>query len=184
MGAFKGLYASVESAHCLDVNRLASKIKSSVKESSAKNGKTLSADMISQSVALNLSKFLLDSQSFDFTSVPNKLGGSRWLVLCPKCGKRVLKLYKPAGEDLFCCKDCYNLRSPSALYGPTRRYHEVVKPLRRMERIKEILATSQLSELKTKALLDEYDILDKRVQSSTFYRKAQILVAKDTPTGR
>lgn len=184
MGAFKGLYNSVESAHCLDVNRLASKIKSSVKEASTKNGKTLTAEMVAQAVAMNLSKFLLDTQSFDFTSVPNKLGGSRWLVLCPKCSKRVLKLYKPSGAELFCCKDCYNLRSPSALYGPTRRYREVVKPLRRMERIKEILATSHLSEVKTKTLLDEYDLLDKQVQSSTFYRKAQILVAKDTPASR
>ena len=69
------------------------------------------------------------------------------------------------------------LRPPSALYGPTRRYREMVRPLRRMERIKEILNGSSLSELKTRELLDEYDGLEKNVRSSTFYRKLNILNA-------
>jgi hypothetical protein len=52
--------------------------------------------------------------------------------------------------------------------------------MRRMERIKEILATSNLSEIKTKALLDEYEKLEKTLKDSTFYRKSKLL-AKEVP---
>lgn len=175
MGAYKGIYSSIETAHCLDVNRLVSTIKNAVKTSFAGKKNELTAKDVAEAVEHNLKVFSLDDQSFTFYSVPNKLGGCRWLARCPKCGSNVLKLYKPEGGDHYQCKDCHNLRSPSALYGPTRRYKEVIRPMRRMERIKEILSSSNLSEAKTKSLLDEYDKLEKSLQDSTFFRKSRLL---------
>jgi hypothetical protein len=177
MGIFKGIYSSVESAHCLDVNRLVKKIKAAVKDSYHKNskGEELTAKEVSEAVEHNLSVFTLEDQVFEFFNIPNKLGGFRWLAKCNKCGSHVLKMYKPEGATQYLCKDCHSLRSPSALYGPTRRYKEVVRPMRRMERIKEILAASNLSEPKTKELLDEYDKLEKSLKDSTFFRKNKLL---------
>jgi hypothetical protein len=36
-------------------------------------------------------------------------GGSRWWFECPKCNKRMGKLYLPPGENAFACRLCYNL---------------------------------------------------------------------------
>lgn len=184
MGAFKGKYSSIETAHCLDMNRLVGAIKEGI-------GKNFPSDKAPDSEAMrklivgNLDKFTINTQKFEFTSIPNRLGGSRWMVMCPKCGKRVVKLYKPSEEDKeprYLCKDCHMLRPPSALYGPTRRYKEMIRPLRRMERIKEILTGNNLSEIKTRELLDEYDELDKTVKTSTFYRKAKLLTTSEAVT--
>lgn len=181
MGAFKGKYSSIETADCLDMNRLVGAIKEGILKN-VTAGKELTADDVRKLILLNLSKFSIDDQNFEFTSIPNRLGGSRWMVKCPKCSKRVVKLYLPTTEDKekkYFCKDCHLLRPPSALYGPTRRYREMIRPLRRMERIKEILNSNNLSELKTKELLDEYDDLDKAVKTSTFFRKAKLLTSTD-----
>jgi len=36
-------------------------------------------------------------------------GGLRWWFECPKCKKRVGKLYLPPGEQAFACRECYGL---------------------------------------------------------------------------
>jgi transposase-like protein len=177
MGVNRGIYSNTESAHTLDVNKLVKTIKVAIKENFTKNseGEDISAKEVSEAIEHNLKLFKVDSQSFEFFSIPNKLGGCRWMAKCPKCESPVLKMYKPNEGDPYLCKDCHKLRSPSALYGPTRRYKEIVRPMRRMERIKEILATSNLSEAKTKSLLDEHDKLHRDLQESTFYRKSRLL---------
>lgn len=181
MGAFKGVYVSTESAATLDVNRLVTIIKDAVKALLEKKGGFERVDPVEvhKAVEVQLQNFQLEGQSFEFIAIPNRLGGFRWLAKCPKCGKRVLKLYKPTHENRephYFCKDCHNLRSPSALYGPTRRYKEVIKPMRRMERIKEMLAKGgSMSENRTRILLDEYETLEKSLQNSTFHRKLKIL---------
>lgn len=174
MGVFKGKYSSVEEAHCLDVNRLVAKLKQAI----LKEYGDLDADKTREEVGNNLKTFVLEKQSFSFTSAANKLGGKRWMVFCPKCGKRVIKLYKPESSGAahkYYCRECHHLKSPSALYGSTKRYKEIVKPVRRMERIKEILQNKSLSENLTKELLDEYDGLDAQIKNSTFYRKISLL---------
>lgn len=174
MGAFKGKYSSIEDANCLDVNRLVAGIKKAI----VKSYKGLDADTVRAEVGKNLGVFKVEEQSFNFTSIENKLGGIRWMVFCPKCESRVIKLYLPevdGGESRYLCKDCHNLRPPSALYGPTRRYKELIRPQRRMEKIKTKLRNTNLSDAHTKDLLDEYDKLDEQVRSSTFYRKMSLL---------
>jgi hypothetical protein len=44
---------------------------------------------------------------FDYTRC-NYGGGRRWL-LCPRCFKRVAKLYRPLDEVLFACRQCHEL---------------------------------------------------------------------------
>jgi len=174
MGAFKGKYSSIEEAHTLDVNKLVAQIKEAI----LKKYSHLDVDQVREEIGKNLGVFRMSGQSFQFTSIPNKLGGQRWMVLCPKCQKRVIKLYLPEGEDKedkYFCKDCHHLRPPSALYGPTRRYKEMVRPMRQMDKIKQSLSSKNLSESKTKELLDKYDSLEKQVRESTFYRKMRLL---------
>jgi hypothetical protein len=36
-------------------------------------------------------------------------GGERRWLLCPRCFKRVAKLYRPPGEVLFACRRCHQL---------------------------------------------------------------------------
>ena len=36
-------------------------------------------------------------------------GGTRWYLRCPKCQRRGYKLYLPAGETRYRCRDCYDL---------------------------------------------------------------------------
>ena len=176
MGAFKGKYSSIETANCLDMNRLIGAIKEGI----AKASPSTDPEGVRTAITANLEKFSVNEQKFEFTSIPNRLGGNSWMILCPKCSRRVIKLYLPTAdgkEQKYQCKECHMLRPPSALYGPTRRYREMVRPLRRMERIKEILNGSSLSEIKTRELLDEYEGLEKDVRASTFYRKLSILTA-------
>lgn len=180
MGAFKGKYSSITDAHCLDVNRLVSQIKQALLKRSPK----LNPDETRVEVGTNLNVFRVDGQSFEFTSIPNKLGGLRWMVLCPKCKKRVIRLYLPeeeGKEKKYYCKECHELRPPSALYGPTRRYKEMVRPLRQMEKIKQTLSSKKMSETKTKALLDKYELLESQVKGSTFYRKMCLLSTPINP---
>lgn len=177
MGVFKGKFSSVEDAHCLDVNRLVAKLKEAI----FNNYGVIDADTTREKVGESLQELVVEGQSFEFTSAANKLGGKRWMVFCPNCSKRVIKLYKPSDETAvqrYYCKDCHNLRPPSALYGSTRRYREMVRPMRRMERIKSTLQGKNLSESKTKELLDEYDKLEDQVKNSTFYRKMSLLAPK------
>ena len=176
MGAFKGKYSSTEDADCLDVNRLVAVIKRTI----LKKFKGLNADEVRARVGFNLEAFRIEDQSFKFTSLANKQGGVRWMVFCPKCGSRVVKLYLPKSvsegvESKYFCKNCHNLRPPSALYGPTRRYKELIRPQRRMEKIKTKLRSTNLSNARTEELLNEYDKLDEQVRNSTFYRKMCLL---------
>jgi hypothetical protein len=73
MGAYKGIYSSVETAHCLDVNRLVGRIKEAVKTSySQKSGEgELTARDVSDAVEHNLKMFSLENQTFEFFSIAN-----------------------------------------------------------------------------------------------------------------
>lgn len=44
---------------------------------------------------------------------PN-FGGTRWWFLCPKCNRRVSRLYRPSHEFCFFCRHCHDLTYESA----------------------------------------------------------------------
>jgi len=178
----KRIYSSVDSARLLKVQSLVKKIKEHLVDNDptipedAKDRKNGSpeADLLISKIGVELEKFHIDGQSFKFTSNPNKLGGVRWYAYCPKCNKVSLKLYKPVKEKMkeqsYYCKDCHLLKSPSALHGPTKIYKEVLRPLRRLEKISQELDKKYLPESKKKELLDEYDCIKSVLHGSTEYR--------------
>jgi|GEM_PF-3863475 len=49
-----------------------------------------------------------------FTSSAPHFGGIRYWLLCPHCGKRVGKLYRPNMDDKFECRHCHNLTYTSS----------------------------------------------------------------------
>lgn len=46
---------------------------------------------------------------FQFDTVPTRGRGRRWCLLCPCCGYRVFKLYRPSHLPTFACRSCHNL---------------------------------------------------------------------------
>ena len=44
-----------------------------------------------------------------FSTVPTRGGGRRLCFLCPYCGRRAYKLYRPIDLQEFACRICHNL---------------------------------------------------------------------------
>lgn len=44
-----------------------------------------------------------------FSVVPTRGRGHRSCLLCPACGRRAFKLYKPRWAQAFACRSCHNL---------------------------------------------------------------------------
>ena len=164
-------YSSVESAHCLKVQNIVNAIKTSALDKNP----DMSADNLQNLVGEQISSFKINNQEFKFSSSKNHLGGHRWYIHCPECGKKSLKLYKPEDEEgaeetkPYLCKECHNLKSPSSLHGPTRMYREVIRPLRRMKQIRERL-DRPISSKKAAALVEEYEKLEKQLRESDQYK--------------
>lgn len=164
----KSKYSSVESAHCLKVQNIVNAIKNSALEKDP----SLSADDLQAIVKSQILNFQINQQKFKFSSSENHLGGHRWYMHCPECGKKSLKLYKPEEseeKDVYLCKECHNLKSPSSLHGPTKMYREVIRPLRRMKKIRELL-DRPISSKKATSLVEEYEALEKHLKSSDQYK--------------
>jgi hypothetical protein len=49
-----------------------------------------------------------EGQAFVLATTRPVVGGTRWWFTCP-CGRRVGKVYLPAGADRFACRTCHNL---------------------------------------------------------------------------
>ena len=49
-----------------------------------------------------------------FTSSTPHFGGQRYWLVCPRCGKRVGKLYRPKMADKFECRHCHKLTYTSS----------------------------------------------------------------------
>jgi hypothetical protein len=52
-------------------------------------------------------------------TTPN-YGGIRWWFLCPKCSRRVSRLYKPSSSYCFFCRHCHNLTYESTQLSGTQ----------------------------------------------------------------
>ena len=55
-----------------------------------------------------------DAQQITFISTPGTRGGLRWWFRCPRCKRRVAKLYVPADGISFACRLCHALTYTSA----------------------------------------------------------------------
>ena len=122
-----------------------------------------------------LDKFAVNGQVFEYHAQRNYLGGYRWFFVCPKCKNRVNKLVLPpewakGKEKKYLCKNCHNVKNQSVVMGQSTMYQKVTKPLKRMKEIEDKIAVGHLSMDKVKILLDEYDGLERELQSSPEYR--------------
>jgi transposase-like protein len=167
-------YAPTGSAACFLVTDLAKRIKDHLVKSGIINRSD--RETVIKGVLEGLRDFVLDGQSFEYEYQLNHLGGARWFAKCPKCSARCVKLYRPdvasGKEPRFLCAKCHGLKSPSALYGPTAQYKDVLKPLKRMSKIREILNTGKkLPDARAKELMEEHEFLKNAMMASTTYQR-------------
>lgn len=145
-----------------------SQVARSVKGHMSATGQSYSHD----SLVNSLGQFRAENgQSFAFSSLPNHLGGHRWLFSCPGCGRSCSKLFLPVGADSYKCSRCHGVKSPSALYGRSAVYTEVLRPVKEMARIMEKLRGGRLSEEEAQALVIRHEHLRQAVQSSPAYSR-------------
>jgi hypothetical protein len=120
-----------------------------------------------------LKKFKVNDQTFDFESDPNVYGGFRWFFLCPQCHKRALKLFLPpresGKEQLYLCKKCHNIKNRSVAQGTTKIYREFYRPLKRLRFIEKRLERGKPAKEDVKALLAEYEQLEKDLKNNSNY---------------
>jgi hypothetical protein len=101
--------------------------------------------------------------------------------ICQSCKKKnlILNIHhlvsrKTGGnrpENLITlCKKCHDLKNSSSLLGATNRYKKVLKPLKRLETIKAILLKTKMSSDKAKALLLEYEQIERELAASPEFR--------------
>jgi hypothetical protein len=165
----KRRWASTEATISFDFNNLVEKVKKHIKD----NFPELSSEEIIQRIGHNLQVFTINNQKFEYTNIPNKLGGVRWFVLCPKCGKKSQKLFLPKNRDrepLYLCRWCHKLKPSSLLLGKQKRYTEVAKPLKRLEYIKKRLLNKRLRTKEVEELLEEFACIEKKLADSPEYR--------------
>lgn len=170
----KSRYLSTEASESFLVNELSKKVKDHL----LKSGMASKSDTKG---LLDKMKSVMESvetsgQKFQFTYVSNHLGGARWFVTCPKCGAPCVKLYKPdiasGREPRFLCAKCHGMKSPSALLGPTAKYKDIIKPLKRMTKIRETLRTSKkISDEEARELMREHEELRAAMLDSAIYQR-------------
>jgi hypothetical protein len=168
-GEDKRKWEATESAIAFNFCNLVKKIKAHIEEQYPRD----TVENINKRIGRNLKFFTINEQYFHYTSIPNYLGGERWYVLCPKCGKKSLKLYLPKSLDRlpkYLCKECHRLKPSSLLLGNRRKYRVVTKPLKRLDIIKKKLLHQRLTPKEADELLEEYVDLENKLVSSPEYR--------------
>lgn len=163
-------YASVESTTCFNFQALAQRVKSSLKEKYT----SIDADKFRDLMYKSLKMFKLNQQTFEYTYSTNHFGGEKWFVKCPKCGAPSQKLYLPTKlidrEQLYQCKNCHKLKNASLMLGSSRKYKKVVKPLKQLERLRVKLTNRAITPERAAPLLDEYERIERELNSSPEYR--------------
>jgi hypothetical protein len=121
-----------------------------------------------------LKKFTINEQTFEYSSIKNKLGGHRWFFMCPKCKSRAGKLFLPPEgstlEHKYYCKECHGLKNQSVLMGSNKIYKKVIKPLKRLRAIENKISKGYLPNDSIQALLNEHETIENSLKSSTEYR--------------
>ncbi len=163
-------WAAIESTVCFTFNNLLKKVKTFLK----KQYPHASVDMINYQLKESLKLFSINNQFFEYDAIPNTLGGLRWFILCPKCGKKSLKLFLPKLDDrepLYLCKDCHKLKPNSMLLCNNKKYAHITRPLSRMEKIKkQLLRKKNMNPEELEKLFKEYDRIEQRLITSPEYR--------------
>jgi len=166
----KKKYLPVESAACYNFSVLVRKVKEELKKRFPKTSHEEFLGLMYK----NLSKFSINNQEFEYSHQNNYLGGARWFVKCPKCGKNCFRLYLPKEESgrerLYLCKVCHDLKNASSLMGASKKYKHVVKPLKQLEKIKIALLKKGMTAEKAAPLLDAYEKIENQLASNSEYR--------------
>lgn len=79
-----------------------------------------------------------------FTSSSPHFGGQRYWLLCPRCGKRVGKLYRPKMADKFECRHCHRLTYTSS-QKHNHRVYSLSKLLKRLQKAQDEDAFNQVA---------------------------------------
>ena len=93
-------------------------------------------------------------------------GGERPWFVCPgivndtACERRVGKLYKPPGADLFLCRHCHDLAYESSQKSGKPFYENLMKPLERAERTREALKGNPFDRERLKACYEAQRAVD------------------------
>jgi len=74
-------------------------------------------------------------QEVAIVSTPGRFGGYLRWFLCPGCGRRVGKLYLPAGKYAFLCRHCHRLAYRAQLTRDSRRESKKKQTLRQLDRL-------------------------------------------------
>jgi|WetSurMetagenome_2_1015567.scaffolds.fasta_scaffold392899_2 hypothetical protein len=165
----KRKWAATESCVSFNFNNLLKKVKQQIKAEYPK----ATNEEINERIGRSLLLFTINEQTFKYLAIPNTLGGLRWFVCCPKCGKRSLRLFLPKNKDrepLYLCKDCHKLKPTSLLSGGCKKYKRVTRPLKRLEVITKKLLRKKISASEAEKLLEEYDRIEKKLADSPEYR--------------
>ena len=163
-------FVAAESTTSFDFNTLIIRVKKGL----LNKYPGISGESLVDLMHKNLKEFRLNGQQFDFEANPATLGGIRFLVKCPKCGVPSVKLYLPSSfpdrEKLYLCKKCHRLKNACRMISRTPLYSKVIKPLRRLERLNEILMEKNITPEKAQPFLDEYKKIEKELAESPEYR--------------
>jgi len=163
-------FVAAESATSFDFSTLVNRVKKGL----LNKYPDLSGESLKDLMFKNLREFKLNDQHFDFETKPTPLSGIRFFVKCPKCGVPSLKLYLPSSfpdrEKLYLCKECHRLKNACRMISRTPLYSKVIKPLRRLERLNELLMEKNLTPEKAQPLLDEYKKIERELAESPEYR--------------
>lgn len=145
------------------------------KEVGRKIGENCDPESRNQEIINNLNAFSLNGQKFTYQITKVGWGGVRPYVLCPRCGKQKIKLYLPDKyddrEQRYLCRTCHRLKTLSEMNGKSPKYKNIIRPLKRMQVLKDmLLKKSRMDPEQATKLLDEYELLEKSLKNSPDYR--------------
>jgi hypothetical protein len=76
------------------------------------------------------------NQLVDAELAPWPIGGVRWFLLCPQCGRRCSKLYAKKAPGEFCCRMCGRLSYASAQRWNSVKRNDLASRTQRQETIR------------------------------------------------
>jgi hypothetical protein len=169
------LLNTIENSYQFLVKPLIDKVK---KDILLNNPSICQEDLKAQIISL-ATEIDVHGQKLNFVPAVNHLGGYRWFALCPKCGTRVIKLFLPQEafqkDSRYLCKACHGLKNTSEVYGASTVYTKVLRPLKKLEKIKKQLDSSRVMARKNFAgMVEEYEMLKKTLTESPEYKLYKI----------